>query len=366
VARIISIARLWAPVGVGELFGLLIYGRLFRGHFPSAGFQMPGDLLCFWANGAVVAHPSALNGASVSGICAYMYPPPFLLVAAPLSWLTPFWCYMVWILVTNLGLAAAARAAGMGRAAIALGLALPPNLYCIAVGQNGALISALMLLGFGLAERNPLAAGLFAGCLVIKPQFAILLPVCFLASRNWRAMVAGAVTALAVCGLSLLVFGSSAWHAFFTSGTVAARAVLDEAWPKPFQGVMVSCFILLRSMGAGLKLAYTLQGFATVAAVVAAWRLWSRPEGPARLAVTLCLVVLATPYAYVYDLPALGMALAGYSAAMRWMSPLPLGVFTLFTSLYILLSMLGFAVGPLVLLLLMVMLWPMSVRRAHA
>ncbi len=364
MARLARVAGAWALVGAGELIGVLIYGRLFRGHFQPAGFQMPGDLLCFWANGALVGHPAALQGASVSGICAYMYPPPFLLVAAPLSWLTPFWCYLVWIAVTNLALAGAARAIGMGWGAIALGLASPPNLYCIAVGQNGALISALMLLSLGLAERRPRAAGFFAGCLVIKPQFALLLPVCFAAARNWQAMAAAAAGGLAICALSLLVFGSAPWRAFFGHGTVAARVVLDEAWPKPFQGVMVSWFMMLRSMGAGLPLAYALQGLATVAAAVAAWRLWSRPVGPARLAATLGLAVLATPYAYVYDLPALALALAGFSAAMGWNFLLPLGIFVAATSLYIILSMLGFAVGAVVMLLLVVMLWPKAARLA--
>ncbi len=363
MARIARIAGVWALLGLGELIGVLIYGRLFRGHFQPAGFQMPGDLMCFWANGAHVAHPAAVHGASVSGYCAYMYPPPFLLVAAPLSWLTPFWCYMVWLGLTNLALAAAARAARMPWAAIALGLALPPNLYCIAVGQNGALISALLLLSFGLAETNPIAAGIFAGCLLIKPQFGLLLPVCFLASRNWRAALAAAMMALLICALSVILFGPGVWHDFFGSGTVAVRGVLDKPWPQPFQGIMVSVFIMLRSMGAGLHLAYGLQALASMAAAVAVWRLWSRPSGgeaagPRRLGATLGLVVLATPYAYVYDMPAIGMALAGFAAALHWRELAPLAIFTLFTGFYIFLSMLGFAMGAAGVLLLVVMLWP--------
>jgi hypothetical protein len=352
--------RLWLLIVVAELVALAIYGNIFRGHFAHASFNLPSDLNCFRANGAIALGrtPALVIGASQP--CAFMYPPSFLLLAAPLAWLSPSLAYLLWSAGGIAVLIFAAQAAKLSWPAIGMGLISPPSLYCLAVGQTGEIISCLLLLSVSLAATSPVLAGIAAGCLVIKPQFAILLPVCFLASRNWRALSAALITTAAICLLSAEVFGLAFWQHFFMVETLTAHTVLNEPWPQPYQGIMISIFMMVRSLNCNLRFAYVLQTFATLVVIVTSWYLWrpqARVERQMRLLLTLCLVPIATPYAYLYDIPGIALALASYAVLRKGWTLLPLSLFWAVSALYILISMVSFLTGGILLVLLVVYLW---------
>ena len=65
-------------------------------------------------------------------------------------------------------------------------------------GHNGFLTALLLGGGLILLERKPFLAGLLLGCLVYKPQFALVLPLLLLALWNWRAIAGAAVSSLAL------------------------------------------------------------------------------------------------------------------------------------------------------------------------
>ncbi|GLR66768.1 hypothetical protein GCM10010909_14480 [Acidocella aquatica] len=342
-----------------ELVVVIIDTRIFSGQFGITGFTLPPDMQCFWANGALALHPGMVASAIAARICPFMYPPPFLMLAAPLSWLHPLAAFAAWTSLTALSLVLAGRALSLPWRVIGIGVLSPPGLLCATVGQTGMIVSALLLIGLGLADTSPLLAGIAAGCLVIKPQFAILFPIFFLASRNWRALGASAASAIIGCLVSLLFFGPGVWQQFFHNQIGLAGAVLARPWPQPFQHIMISSFILLRSLGAGLPMAYAVQFAVTAGAVFVAWMLWSsriwRMAPLGRLVASLLLVMLATPYAYVYDLPALALALTGYALQEKPFTLLPLAIFFLVTGLYFWLAAFGWPpAGAFFLLLLLV------------
>jgi hypothetical protein len=248
----------------------------------------------------------------------------------------------------NLLLAFAARAVGLPWPAVLLGLVSPANLYCVAMGQSGLFVSAFSLLSLGLMARQPVLAGVAAGCLVIKPQFALLLPICFVAARNWRGLGAGAVTVALLWALSAVIFGVDTCRALFLRALVLQGHLMHTAWPDKFQYTMVTVFMMCRSLGAGLPLSETAQGVSSLAAVVFAWRLWRGDGGLGRIGITLCLAALATPYAYTYDLAALGIALAG-CAWLRGGSLAPVALFWVFTGFYVFFSTFWFLTGALFL-----------------
>jgi hypothetical protein len=350
----------WLVILAAELFALKIDGAIFRSHLAAGGFSLPSDLNCFRVNGALAQHLWGVTPAIAANACAFMYPPPFLMVIAPLAWLNPLWSYVLWSGAGIALLALAGRAVKLSWPAICLGLAVPANLYCLAIGQTGAIISAFLVLSLGLAGTNPVLAGIIAGGLIVKPQFAVLLPVCYLASRNWRALSAAAASTLTICLLTTLCFGPGVWLHFLTVETGTARNVLNLPWPQPFQGIMISMFMSARSLGAGLRLAYAAQALTTLAAAGAAWFLWSRDRAIApnlRLLLTLCLVPLATPYAYIYDIPGVAILLAGFTAQKQWRNLLPLTALFLFTSLYIVIAMVSFLTGGLLLAMLVIYVW---------
>ncbi|MDD2705326.1 MAG: glycosyltransferase family 87 protein, partial [Acidocella sp.] len=267
--------------------------------------------------------------------------------------------YILWLVVTNACFALAGRLMRLPWTAIGLGLISPPNLYSIAIGQTGAFISTLLLLGFGLARTNPIAAGIAASLLIVKPQFFILVPICFLAMRNWLALGALSIGTAILCILPAIIFSPSVWQHFLFDQTATARIVLNKPWPQAYQGIMVSTFIMLRSLGAGLNAAYAVQFTVTVTAAGMAAYLWL-PRGPlnghAKLAATLCLAMLATPYGYIYDLPALALVLAALALRPNFPAAVPCAIFWLVTSLYIFISMVSFVIGAIFLLFLAIYL----------
>jgi hypothetical protein len=73
-----------------------------------------------------------------------------------------------------------------------------------------------------------------------------------------------------------------------------------------------SVFWMARSFGAELPLAYAIQLCCSAASVFCAWALWRR-DGIARdhrVAITICLCLLASPYSYTEDMVAYSIACA--------------------------------------------------------
>lgn len=356
-------AGIIAIILLSEVFTFLICRQIFLGLLHHPGFALPSDLNTFrWEGGQLGRHPVASTGA----IGLWLYPPPFLLLAAPLSWLPPILCYLLWTLAGILAMAIAGRVIGAAWPVILLGLLAPASIYCLVIGQVSEIASALLLISLALAPAAPILAGVFAGVLVLKPQFAILVPVCFLASRNWRAILSAGVTAMLLCLISALLFGLRPWAVFFTQQPHLAAQFINRPWPQNDEYIMVSSFTLMRSLGAALHPAYAAQSLSTMAAVAATWRLWRSPRDPAlRLAVTLCLLPLASPYVYLYDLPALAMALVFFCADRGGRNLAGLAMFWAVTGAYMAISMRICSLGAAMLLLLTLSMFTDKVARQN-
>lgn len=76
-----------------------------------------------------------------------------------------------------------------------------------------------------------------------------------------------------------------------------------------------------------------------------------------RVLLTLCLMPLATPYGYIYDIPGIALALAAafVTAPRQFFAPLAWLWFV--TGMYILISMVSFVTGGMFMALLVVHLW---------
>ncbi len=245
----------------------------------------------------------------------WSYPPTMLLLAVPLSFVPLGAAFLVWNAIGTALLWLGARAAGLGRVASLIALVSPAALGNLLAGQNGALCAALLLPGLMLLEQRPWAAGALLGALVLKPQLAVLLPVCLLASRNWRALAAAALVASALACLSALAFGLGSWTRFVTQVLPFMRhEILEAPWfSGAYQPMMATPFIAVRWAGGSLGIAYAVQAIVAIGAVSLCWRAWREPGADtlSRTALTLALTFLATPYGYSYDMPALAAALIG-------------------------------------------------------
>jgi len=348
-----------ALILAGESSAVFTNHLVLLSNFRQGSFSLPSDLLCFRDNALLVIHPTVALLKATAGMAPYMYPPPFMLLNAPLALLPPITEFWAWTAFSITLLILAGRCAGISWRGIALGLIMPAPLYGTVIAESGAIVSALLAISLALAESRPLLAGMAAGALVIKPQFGLLLPVCFLASRNFRALGAAIATTILLCALTTLCFGSALWVQYFMVKIPLSGRVIAQPWPHPFWIIAVSSFFTLRSLGAGLHLAYAVQSLATLAAIIAAWRLWRAPapDPVGRLAATLCLAAIASPYVFTYDLAALSLILAGYAVADKNRILAPLAGFWVCSGCYVFFSSM-LSAGGILLPLLAARLWP--------
>jgi hypothetical protein len=89
-------------------------------------------------------------------------------------------------------------------------------------------------------------------------------------------------------------------------------AIMEAPYPRTYHSNALTVFIMARSLGASVEVAYAVQGIATLAAIAVAIWLWL-PGTPIdtrrRALITATLAVVATPYGYTYDMIPTGVAL---------------------------------------------------------
>ncbi len=240
-----------------------------------------------------------------------MYPPVILpLAAAPSSVPLVAGYYGFCVAVTGLSFWLF-RQAGISRWCILVGLSGPAALWNLYLGQLGVLCGALLVAGLAWVGARPGRAGGMLGLLCIKPQYGLLVPVVVCAGRYWRAMLAGGAAVLAMVALSLWCGGTEVWTAYLGPGRVAMSTLLAQNFGG-FQVMGSSVFWMLRSFGASVGAAYAGQGVVSVWAALGCWVMWRGPamEPVQRLAMTVFLTLLASPYGFTDDLSVYSVMLA--------------------------------------------------------
>jgi len=170
-------------------------------------------------------------------------------------------------------------------------------------GHNGAATAALFVGGLLVAQRRPWLAGLCFGLFTMKPHLGVLLPVCLIATRNWRAIGWSALFALSLAGLSGAIFGWGVWVGFWEVTRPLMRAVLEAPYGNGYQQNAATLFLTARWLGSSLTSAYLVQMLALGACAIIVWKLWrSGLRLELKIAATAMLTPLSTPYAYSYDM----------------------------------------------------------------
>jgi len=241
----------------------------------------------------------AFHGPKLAEWYGWHYPPPFLLIAAALATMPYLLALFVWQAATLVPFATMIRRFTGRREAWLFALAAPVSLICIMHGHNGFLTALLLGGGLMLLEKKPFAAGLLLGCLVYKPQFALVLPLLLIALWNWRAIAGAAVSSLSLIGVTLALWGWPVWQAFIDSLPLTRRIVIEEGrtgWEK-----IMSPFSAVRSWGGSVEFAYAVQGAFTVAAIAATLWLARKARPDVRNAAVTAAVLISTPYVLDYD-----------------------------------------------------------------
>ena len=311
-----------------------------------------GRAAAVWDWPSHFAVQQAFHKSTTVDLYGWHYPPPFLLIAAALATMPYLPALFVWQATTLAPLALLAqRYLGRGDGWLFI-VAAPVTLVCLTHGHNGFLTALLLGGGLILLDRRPLLAGLLLGCLVYKPQFALVIPLLLLATRQWRAILGAALSSLALIALTLAIWGWPVWQAFLDSLPLTREVVIEQGrtgWEK-----IMSPFSAVRSWGMAIGPAYAVQSAFALGSIAAT--LWlalkGRPE--LRNAATAAAVLIATPYVLDYDFVVLMLGIAflwkdgerhGWGSweknllALAWVAPLfarafaqatliPLGLFT--------------------------------------
>ena len=344
----------------------------------AAGEQLGRDFVNYWAGGHLAAQGAASRVYDIHGFLAWQrahtaanaefkwfsYPPMTLLFCLPLAGLGFVAGYGAWLVAGTVSNAALLSKTLGWRHAWLAALAAPAAYINAISGQNGAFTAALVGAGLLLLEERPLVAGIFLGALCIKPQLALLVPVALAAGGYWRAFFSSGVTALALCALSLLLFGEQSWIAFLHNAPLNGLLLENST---DFWHRMPTIFAAARLLGTNIAAAWIAQAISALGAAALVALVWRVQTSLAMRGATLIFATfLATPYAWDYDMIWLTFAVAwmaheamreGFRSYEKFMLALtmtlplllsPIGKFT------------GLQIAPLVLWLMLAL----AVRRA--
>jgi arabinofuranan 3-O-arabinosyltransferase len=323
-------------LGVFERWRLLAYGYTLAAFYAvllfylfthglwlldSRGFPVYHDFNRFWVAGLHALHGESASSyapAVVAEVEKYSgpyaiisYPPIFSMFLVPFAMLPFVPAFLVWEAVTLFGYIAVVYCIVKRQPAIALTLASPFTFCNVVSGQDGFLTGFLIGASLLLLERQPVLAGVFIGCLAYKPHFGILFPVALVAASRWRAFASAAATVVFLVVASAVAFGVDGWVKFplvlLSEGSETMSADAASRWGFLLQTV----YGLTRILHAGAPLAWLLQGATTVAVGFVVWMIWRSSVRYSLKAATLSAAVLmASPYAFVYDMAAIAIPVA--------------------------------------------------------
>jgi len=152
-------------------------------------------------------------------------------------------------------------------------------------------------------------AGCCLGLLTYKPHFGLLFPLVLIAGRRWTVFFTAAAVGSLLALASWLAFGTAAWAAFIHAIPRMSQEFLSEG--NASFAKLQSLYGLVRMLGGSESLGWSLHLSLAAATAVALFVLWRSDVAFDLKAAALALgAVLATPYAFTYDLVILGVPVA--------------------------------------------------------
>lgn len=316
-----------------------------------SGTRFGGDFVSFWNAAHRVRHgdiaaiydPDAwqrfLSSTSDPTALSWFVYPPFALFGlwplgdatyneAVLAWsLVPLALYFALIVLlakrSGLGLDAnPASENSWSRAqayAVLIAFSLPFLSTNLIFGQTGTLVAVLFLGTAYFWPTRPILAGICLGCLAIKPQMGLLIPVALLVSGQWRVIAAAATTVLALIVLSTIWLGAAIWTDYFRMSLLFGHFI-GGGWGGIRQ-LALGPYVSLQGVGMPAALAGFFQVLVAVAVLTAIIQVFWRSKAnlqefgkedrrlDLRLALLAAGTLLTTPYSLSYDTPLLMLSI---------------------------------------------------------
>lgn len=232
----------------------------------------------------------------------WSYPPHILLLIWPFAYLPYMSAYVLYCLV-GLSVYVAVVCDREWRVPDLMLLCLAPAaLINVWYGQNGFIVSILLIGGWLQIERRPVLAGVMFGLLSIKPQLGLLLPLVLMLTGRWRTVGAAACTIAVLVALTTGIYGAEVWRAYWQDAIPLQRQIVFSGY-APYMDNMPTAFMNAIVAGLPVSAAGWLQSLTllvTVAAVI--WTFSRRRDPELSLALLVVATFTATPYAFNYDM----------------------------------------------------------------
>lgn len=232
----------------------------------------------------------------------WSYPPHYLLFVWPLGLADYAAGMALFLAVTGAFYLAAARSF-LGRLdARAMWYLMPFAIFNTLTAQNGFLTAALLLGALAWRYERPVFAGILAGCLTVKPQLGLLLPLLFLVERRWTTIAAAVATTLVLLALSAASFGIESWQGYLRN-TLSYQGMVMNHGSGIFLDMMPSVFGTLRNLGAESGFALAVHAALAVPLLAASVLGFLRcDDHRLRAAILVAATMVVTPYSLAYDL----------------------------------------------------------------
>jgi hypothetical protein len=137
-------------------------------------------------------------------------------------------------------------------------------------------------------------AGLALSCIAIKPQLALLVPLCLLVAGHWRVVAVWAVATTVMVAVALVLLGGDGLQRYREALALASQ------WEPTRR------YAIAGPLGLGPQV-YVVELIVVAVAMVAAWRQRGRPVG-LPIATGVVASLLFTPYVGFQDFAILVVA----------------------------------------------------------
>lgn len=189
-----------------------------------------------------------------------------------------------------------------GSVAIAA-IAFPPLFHFFVRGQLSApILLCFTAAFFAMRADRCLLAGVLLGCLVLKPQFLIAIPLILLVTQSWTMLAGLIASASAQLVLTRLYFGPAVMGDYFNMLRHASDWVSTaELSLAPIQMHSLRSFwTLLLPWPFAVAILYLLSSLAVIGLAAAIWK--SSNEPALRFSALLLVTVVVNPHLFIYDL----------------------------------------------------------------
>lgn len=315
--RALHSPALWVVVLLGVTVTILFTYAIVQTAFvltAQPGVQaLEIDFRVFWAAGrlALIGEPLAafdmarlaeIHQINPDAYMPWLYPPGYLMLLMPFGALpfAPALLAMTLVSVALMALAVRPFTAGSLPLWVALTLA-PAYLPTLILGQNSLWWLAGLLAAFAaLRGGHWVLAGICIGCLTLKPQLGLLIPVALVAAGLWRTVLAATVTAAILAALPTLVFGPGYWPSLATALGGVGGMMMQTIQNLP---LMVGPFSLMVLAGLAPPLALAAQWAIALLAAGLVFLLWrsDRIGFDAKAAGLMLGILLSASYLWYYE-----------------------------------------------------------------